>query len=40
MKITRLETMEKYIMAREKATMTELCDHFGISMNTARTDVA
>ena len=27
-------------MDREKATMTELCEHFGISMNTARTDVA
>ena len=40
MKLERLESMEQYILSHDQASMTELCEKFGISMNTARLDVA
>ncbi|MCR5153387.1 MAG: DeoR/GlpR family DNA-binding transcription regulator [Lachnospiraceae bacterium] len=40
MKSFRLRRMEQYILEKDTVSMTELCDEFGISMNTARLDVA
>ncbi len=40
MKAKRLEEMESYILANGSVTMEELRDHFGISMNTVRRDIA
>lgn len=40
MKSFRLNRMEQYILEKDSVSMTELCDEFMISMNTARMDVA
>ncbi len=40
MKSFRLRRMEQYVMEKENVSMEELCTEFGISMNTARLDVA
>lgn len=40
MKTFRLRQMEQYILERDTVSMEELCAKFGISMNTARLDVA
>ena len=40
MKSKRIMAMEKYIMDHGSASMEELRDHFEVSMNTVRRDVA
>ena len=40
MKAKRLEEMESFILSGGSVTMEELRDHFGISMNTVRRDIA
>ena len=40
MKSRRLAEMESYILSNGSVTMEELRDHFGISMNTVRRDIA
>ena len=40
MKSFRLRRMEQYVLEKETVSMEELCTEFGISMNTARLDVA
>ncbi|NLW78977.1 MAG: DeoR/GlpR transcriptional regulator [Ruminococcaceae bacterium] len=40
MKSFRIKQMEQYIMERRTVTMEELCQHFQVSMNTVRQDVA
>ncbi|MGN0505609.1 MAG: DeoR/GlpR family DNA-binding transcription regulator [Lachnospiraceae bacterium] len=40
MKTFRLRRMEQYVLEKDTVSMEELCREFGISMNTARLDVA
>lgn len=40
MKNTRLIEMEKMIAKNGTVSMTELCEHFQVSMNTVRRDIA
>ena len=40
MKTDRIQEMERYIIGRGAATMEELREHFDVSMNTVRRDVA
>ena len=40
MKDARRAEMESYISQRQRVSMQELCDTFGVSMNTVRSDVA
>lgn len=39
MKISRLNSIEQYVIARETATIDELCEVFGVSKNTIRRDL-
>ncbi len=39
MKISRLNSIEQYVIARETATIDELCETFGVSKNTIRRDL-
>lgn len=39
MKISRLNSIEQYVIAKETATIDELCDVFGVSKNTIRRDL-
>lgn len=39
MKISRLNAIEQYVLARETATIDELCEAFGVSKNTIRRDL-
>lgn len=39
MKISRLNSIEQYVIARETATIDELCEAFGVSKNTIRRDL-
>lgn len=38
-KISRLNSIEQYVIARETATIDELCEAFGVSKNTIRRDL-
>lgn len=39
MKSDRIKQMEEYIQANDTVSLTSICKHFGISMNTVRRDV-
>lgn len=39
-KSARLDEMEQYVLTQGTVTMAALCGHFGISVNTARRDIA
>lgn len=39
MKISRLNSIEQYVIAKETATIDELCEAFGVSKNTIRRDL-
>jgi len=40
MRETRVNQMKKYIANQKRVTMEELCEKFGVSMNTVRRDIA
>ena len=39
MKISRLNSIEQYVIAKETASIDELCEVFGVSKNTIRRDL-
>lgn len=39
MKVVRLDEMEQYVLHHGTVSMTGLCDHFQVSMNTVRRDI-
>lgn len=39
LKINRIKEIENYIIEKERATMEELCQQFGVSLNTIRRDI-
>ena len=40
MRVNRLNEMEVYILSRGSATLQELADNFGVSLNSVRRDVS
>ena len=39
MKISRLNSIEQYVIAKETVSIDELCEVFGVSKNTIRRDL-
>jgi DeoR family myo-inositol catabolism operon transcriptional repressor len=40
MKLKRINEIEKYLMQKQSLSIPELCEHFGVSLNTIRRDIS
>ena len=40
MKVSRLNSIEQYVISRETVSIDELCEVFGVSKNTIRRDLS